>query len=207
MARPPKKLAQDTRQKTLEAALLLFADKGYFGASMRQIARAVGVRESALYHHFPSKQGILDALIKELGPGKVQRLGNLSLPEALDREGARLLLRTTARSLFEDMAKPDEQAFLRFMLREGARLEGAGVASPQAQFQKLRKSIAALFEELMRRKLVRRADPPTVALAFMGPMMALRMIHLVLASGPVDLRRLRKEVDAHVDFFWESVAP
>ena len=41
----------------------LFADKGYFGTSLRDVATAVGVRESALYNYFKSKEALFDALI------------------------------------------------------------------------------------------------------------------------------------------------
>ncbi|MCC7243764.1 MAG: TetR family transcriptional regulator, partial [Acidobacteria bacterium] len=51
MARPRNADGQRTRQAILDAALDLFGEKGYFGTSLRDVARAVGVRESALYNY------------------------------------------------------------------------------------------------------------------------------------------------------------
>lgn len=51
----------------LESAMDVFDEYGYDGGSMREIAARVGVRESALYRHFPGKEAILKALIRVVG--------------------------------------------------------------------------------------------------------------------------------------------
>lgn len=51
-----------TREKILEAAIDLFAERGYNGTSMRDIASAVGIRESAIYKHYTGKDAILQAI-------------------------------------------------------------------------------------------------------------------------------------------------
>lgn len=48
-----------TRQKILDAALRLFIEKGYEKATMRQIAGQVGMAPGSLYHHFPTKEHIV----------------------------------------------------------------------------------------------------------------------------------------------------
>lgn len=52
----------DTRERIEGAALKLFAEKGVDGASIRDIAQAVGVTEGALYRHFASKEQLARAL-------------------------------------------------------------------------------------------------------------------------------------------------
>jgi AcrR family transcriptional regulator len=52
------------RGEILDAALQVFADKGYAGGSMRDIANVVGVSEPALYRHFPGKQALFLALVR-----------------------------------------------------------------------------------------------------------------------------------------------
>ncbi|PTR23568.1 TetR family transcriptional regulator [Rhodococcus sp. OK519] len=46
----------------LAAALDLFAERGYEGASIREIASRAGLSVPGLYHHYPSKQALLVAL-------------------------------------------------------------------------------------------------------------------------------------------------
>jgi AcrR family transcriptional regulator len=49
--------------RILTAALSLFAERGFYGTSIRDIAKAVGVQSAALYGHFPSKEHILAELV------------------------------------------------------------------------------------------------------------------------------------------------
>lgn len=52
----------NTRETILSNALLLFSQKGYADASIRDICKLVGIKESSLYFHFKNKQAILDEL-------------------------------------------------------------------------------------------------------------------------------------------------
>ena len=51
------------REEILDAAAELFTKIGYAGTSTRRIADAVGMRQASLYHHFATKDDILDALL------------------------------------------------------------------------------------------------------------------------------------------------
>lgn len=57
----------DISQRILEAATRLFARHGFVGASLRDIAKAVGIRKPSLLYHFPSKdelrRGVLDQML------------------------------------------------------------------------------------------------------------------------------------------------
>ena len=52
-----------TKEKILDAALTLFAENGYDGTSVEQIASIVGIKAPSLYKHFNGKEDILNALI------------------------------------------------------------------------------------------------------------------------------------------------
>jgi AcrR family transcriptional regulator len=51
-----------TRERLLEAAARVFLKHGYTGASMDQVRQAAGVSNGSLYHHFPTKAQLADAL-------------------------------------------------------------------------------------------------------------------------------------------------
>jgi AcrR family transcriptional regulator len=56
-----------TRKQILDAALVLFSQKGTARASVRDIAQAAGITDAAIYYHFPSKRELFEAFIEERG--------------------------------------------------------------------------------------------------------------------------------------------
>ena len=52
-----------TADAVLDAALTLFAERGYHGAAVSQIAASLGIRTPSLYNHMRSKQDLLEAII------------------------------------------------------------------------------------------------------------------------------------------------
>lgn len=56
---------RDTKGRITAEAFALFAERGYRGVSVRDIAEAAGIKDASLYNHFPSKQAIFDAVIAD----------------------------------------------------------------------------------------------------------------------------------------------
>ncbi|UDG78295.1 TetR/AcrR family transcriptional regulator [Achromobacter sp. 77] len=71
--RPPTLAAP--RERILEEAAKLFARSGYDGSSISDLAAAIGVSKAAIYHYYPTKQDIYDAIILEVLEGLTQTVG------------------------------------------------------------------------------------------------------------------------------------
>lgn len=63
------------RGEILDAALAVFAEKGYEGGTMREIAHRLGLTEPALYRHYPGKEALFEDLISEAGDHLIGQLG------------------------------------------------------------------------------------------------------------------------------------
>jgi AcrR family transcriptional regulator len=59
--------SDERRQAIVDAAVPLFARKGFSGATTRELAEAAGVSEALLYRHFPSKQLLYSEILQQVG--------------------------------------------------------------------------------------------------------------------------------------------
>jgi AcrR family transcriptional regulator len=74
-----------TRARILDRAERLFARKGFRGVSLRELARASGVRPFTIQHHFGSKLGLYRAVLHRWDEELLERLSRIA------REGADLV--------------------------------------------------------------------------------------------------------------------
>lgn len=102
------------RERLLDAAAHVFAEKGYLGASIDDIAHAAGVTKGAVYWSFPSKQEFFYALLEERVDRQVRAFLDLVENANSDEE----TIRVVSRGL---MAMVDDQREL-FLLMEEYRL-------------------------------------------------------------------------------------
>lgn len=63
-----------TRRRILDAAVGIFAEKGYHDTAVDDIARASETSKGAIYFHFPNKQGIFLALVEYLAGQLIDRM-------------------------------------------------------------------------------------------------------------------------------------
>jgi len=56
--------AADRQRQLLEAALLIFSQRGFKGATTKDIAAAAGVTEAIIFQHFPSKEALYSAVLE-----------------------------------------------------------------------------------------------------------------------------------------------
>lgn len=67
MARPQRPLdAKPRREEILDEATRLFAERGYEGTSMGDLAERVGMRKASLFYHFASKDELYAAVLERL---------------------------------------------------------------------------------------------------------------------------------------------
>ncbi len=60
-----EEIRQASQRKILDAALKLFAEKGYHATSISQIATEAGVAKGLIPHYFKTKEGLVQAVIED----------------------------------------------------------------------------------------------------------------------------------------------
>jgi AcrR family transcriptional regulator len=202
MARPRNADGQRTRLAILDAALDLFADKGFFGTSLRDVAKAVGVRESALYNYFPSKDALFEALIVHDHHGKAERLSSLTDAPITD---VRALLEQVAVSALENFVTPRQEKMFRILLSDGIRLARDGRINLYERLSDGRGRLQDLMRRLSAEGWLRPGNPRTLALAFTSPLIVWRHLHAMKADLPM-LRRPKTFARQHVQQFLAGAA-
>jgi AcrR family transcriptional regulator len=105
-----------TRIRILQIALSLMAQRGVDGTSMRDLASAAGLNVASLYHYFPSKRDLLEAVLVEHGFFPVQA-GSESRDGRSADSPLEVLLSEILVSMFE------VEDFIRLMVGEAIRAE------------------------------------------------------------------------------------
>ncbi|MBC7170980.1 MAG: TetR/AcrR family transcriptional regulator, partial [Polyangiaceae bacterium] len=111
--------AEATRASILAAAREAFAQKGYAATSLEDIVGPSGFTKGALYHHFGSKQAVLEAVYTEMESELVDSVQAAAL-EAGDDPWERTLAALDA--FFESSAEP---AYVRVVLRDSPSVLGS----------------------------------------------------------------------------------
>ena len=202
MARPKNADGQRTRQAILDAALDLFADKGFFGTSLRDVAGAVGVRESALYNYFAGKDALFDALLDAHQTTKSERLTVFAEGPIADGHA---LLEQLAIITLQAFVEPREQKLFRILMSDGVRMAKLGRFNLYERMATGRVSMVAILERLTREGWLRRADPHLLGIAFMSPLVIWRQLHAIDADLPM-IKNPRAYARQHVEQFLQGAA-
>jgi AcrR family transcriptional regulator len=189
----------------LEAALELFALHGFNATTVRQIASAVGVRDSAIYAHFSGKQAIYDELFAQAGPPSFESL-HVDV-EALVEAGPRQGLTYLVERLFASWSNRHARLFASVVIREGS---GAGGLSGLGHaIEAARDRLELPFRRWQEAGLVR-SDVAARQLVWelIGPLQVARFVYLRGETGEpghAEIAQARQWVDDHLEFFLTCV--
>ena len=106
--------SQAARNRITQAALTVFALKGYAAASIDDVCLAAGTSKGGLYHHFPNKSAVLAGVVDRLA-----QIGALRPPFEPGAGEASLSPRAIGQVLIEVWAEAARDEALRARLRAG----------------------------------------------------------------------------------------
>jgi len=195
-----------TRDRILDAALGLFATRGYAGASMRQIAAAVGMRASSLYNHFDGKAAILAALIEAYGPARgASRLASPAYRALTDDPEA--FCRRYAADWLDQWCDPGERRFMDLLNSEPNRMAEHRAHFVETLFDREVAAMADYFRRFALTGRIHAPDPKECARLFMGGLTFVRLQHLLMPPEPSPREVVAEALDRAVGNFLALVAP
>lgn len=151
-----------TRDRILQAALQVFAEKGYHRAVVDDIVRASGTSKGAVYHHFPNKEALFLALVDDFS----SRLAE-AVAAAVERShGALGKVEAALRAGLETFAH--HRALARILLLESVSLGSAYQAKRADVHGRFAWLIGAYLDQAMAEGSIPPLDTRVATLAWLG---------------------------------------
>ena len=157
-----------TKERILQEALTLFAENGYDGTGVEQIAEKVGIKAPSLYKHFKGKEDILNALIDsaeeyyEESFGSEQHIGEI--PENRDD-----FVRATMSRIAFTMHDPMIRKIRKFLVQEQFRNERLAEITTRHQLVGIQKMYEKIIEGMMKSGLFLYDDPALLSIELVSP--------------------------------------
>jgi AcrR family transcriptional regulator len=149
-------------EEILAAAARIFREKGYHGASVRDIAESVGLLKGSLYHYIRSKEELLARLFEGALEDTVRELERIAAADARPSERLGEMVKAYALAVTANLDS------VGLYLREWRSLPGPELTRLRAR----RRAMRALFEDVIaegvRARELATSDPKIAALAILG---------------------------------------
>ena len=168
-------MANDTKERILEAALEMFSQNGYAGTNIRELSASLGLVKSGVYKHYESKEAIWNALLDQMIAYYAEHFGSPEhLPPVPDTpEG---LVTMTVQMV--NFTVHDEKVIMtrKVLTLEQFRDIRARELATKHFLTGLTDMFTRIFTGMMEKGVLRKDDPAMLAFAYTAPISAL--IHL-----------------------------
>lgn len=193
-----------TKQRIQDVSIDLFAEKGYDRTSIRDIAKDVGITESAVYRHYESKEAILEAIFDQLA-------NRVYTPLPLKQGTSEQV--SIFRQILEGlpqyiMANPQLVKILRILLYEMNPNERVREFIKREYGVRADEYTEALFRKEMEAGRIKQVDVKSLATLVNSFRFAwLFQKFIVNYSMPQDLEKLESEMELQIRLFEHLTAP
>ncbi|MCR5597942.1 MAG: TetR/AcrR family transcriptional regulator [Lachnospiraceae bacterium] len=147
-----------TKQRILDEALTLFAEKGYDGTGVDLIAERVGIKGPSLYKHYKGKEEILNALIDVAEERYDEMFGSEKNIGKIPKDQEEFIKVTMERISFT-MRDPMIRKIRMLLVQEQFRNERISEVTTRHQLDGIQRMFAKIIKGMMDEGIVKNDDP------------------------------------------------
>ena len=190
-------MANGTKEKILNTALMMFAEKGYEGTSLRELLAELGFTKAAFYKHYQSKEELWDAVLDAMDNYYAERFGSMEHLPPVPKSPAELRA-LTLRML--DFTIHDEKIIMtrKLLLTELFHDERVSMLATRHFSEGLEALFAKLFSGMMENGSLKKEDPAMLALCFTAPVSTLVRLS---DREPKRQKECMEKIEAFLDHF------
>jgi len=161
-----------TKSRILDEALVVFAENGYRGTNLRDLAARLGLSKSALYKHYESKEAIWNALLDRMEAYYGERFGSAEHMPEVPKSGEELLAFSMKRIAF---TVQDERVILtrKLLLTEQFHDERVCKLATKHFLVGTQRMFTAIFGAMMAEGIMKKDDPEMLAVMYTSPVSSL----------------------------------
>lgn len=206
MSKPPRKFRRKPDERPdqiLDAALNVFADKGFRAATMDDVAAAAGITKGTIYLYFNSKEGLFISAVRrplrkalDILPRISYRLGDS--PESFIKE--------LGRQFLDVLMQPDVTKVIPLIVGELNHLPALKQVYKAEVLPNANIHVAGLMESAMAAGLVRRLDPVIAARCLMGMFAIFVITQELFEAKEVTPMEIDDIAETAASIFWRGVA-
>lgn len=192
--------SQDRRAAIVEAAIHLFAEKGFRGTTTRGLAAALGVSGPVLYQHFKTKRELYRAIIETKAQQGAQQAAGLA---SLEAGGDRAFFQYLGERVLERYE--DDPDFMRLLLYSALERHELADLFFERQMQDYFGTVVSYIQRRMDERKFQPMDAETAARGFNGMLSHYGLMRLLFGER-IQPRSRTEVVEEMVEIFLRGIA-
>ncbi|HEV8636332.1 MAG TPA: TetR/AcrR family transcriptional regulator [Chloroflexota bacterium] len=195
------------RRQILAAAAALFRARGFDGTSTDAVAAQARVSKETLYRHYPSKEQLLVAAMREVAVEGLFTGAPMELPDGADQAALERAMCALVHAVLDRILTGDYLALVRLLFAESGRRPALAQTFRRLVPQAGAEGVAGILASARRQGLLRAdVDLGVAGRLFVGPLLAWMLMGALADGGDEPPRPTEAEVEATVRLFLRGVS-
>lgn len=202
-ARKFRRRAEARPDEVLDAALAVFVQKGFAASRVEDVARHAGISKGLVYLYFPSKEALLEGIVKRA----LVPIADHALDDLAQFEGdPRIAITRVMMMLSSHLADPARLAVPKLMLGEVTRFPELAMMYRREVIDRVRPALVALLARGVASGQLRQIDPEMAIRSVIGPLLAHVALSELFGVRPDEGLALERLINSHLDILFYGIS-